>query len=66
MKSATRFDCQLYVSAQGAVQVALPKLSAPRYIARFVPISFEALSDPSFGRLLVALDDLPRVAAVVA
>jgi hypothetical protein len=66
MKSVVRFDCQLYVSARDMLQVAMPVLSTPRRVARFEAISFEALADPSLGRLLVALDGLPRVPATVA
>ena len=61
MKSVTRFDCQLYVSTRGAVQVAMPILTSLRRPARFQPISFEELADPSFGRLLVALDQIPQL-----
>ena len=60
MKSAIRFDCQLYVSGRGTMQAALPVLSPLRRAARLEPISFETLVDPAFGRLLVALDGLPE------
>jgi hypothetical protein len=60
MKSTTRFDCQLYISGRGVMQVAMPVLSPLRRAARLEPISFETLLDPSFGRLLVALDGLPE------
>ncbi|MBW4061675.1 hypothetical protein HJC99_03855 [Candidatus Saccharibacteria bacterium] len=62
MKSAVRFDCQMYISGRGAVQVAMPVLSPHRREARLEPISFETLADPSFGRLLLALDNLPQIA----
>jgi hypothetical protein len=58
MRSAVRFDCQLYVQANDILSVAMPYLSAPRRVARLEPISFETLTDPALGRLLVALDGL--------
>jgi hypothetical protein len=66
MRATTRFDCQLYVSRHGAFQIAMPVLSEPRTKAKFVPVSFEAMTDPAFGRLHVALDRLPNAVTLAA
>jgi len=66
MRTTTRFDCQLYVTAAGDFEIALPVLSAPRSKAKFVPVSFETMADPAFGGLLVALDRLPSALALTA
>ena len=54
------FDCQIYVPARGLMSFRLPAESGPKHIARFVPLAYDELVDPSFRRLLAAFESVPK------
>lgn len=60
-----RFDCQLYVSAQGRVNLATPYEPGPRKLITLKPLAYEELISPEFRRLLAAFDRAPQTLQTV-
>jgi hypothetical protein len=54
-----QFDCQIYVPRRGFMRLNLPQEDGPVRVARLDYLTYEDLSDPSFRRLLAALQSLP-------
>lgn len=55
-----QFDCQLYVTAVGAITLRVPAEDGPTRVARLEPLDYEALIDPAFRRLLAAFESVPK------
>ncbi len=63
--SYNSFECHMYVSPSGNMKFALPAESGPKKVARFVPIGYDKLVDPSFRRLLAAFESVPQPLQIV-
>jgi hypothetical protein len=59
------FECQMYVTRHGAMELGLPSEPGPIHVARLQPLAYEELVDPSFRRLLAAFETLPTQLQVV-
>ena len=57
--SFNTFECRMYVTGQ-AMNFILPAESGPNKVARFEPMPYEKLIDPSFRRLLAAFESIPQ------
>jgi hypothetical protein len=54
----------MYVPTRGPIKYQLPAEPGPRPVARFQPLDYDELFDPSFRRLLAAFESIPQPLAV--